>query len=1188
MIQELVELSAKSLIEAMLDPVMVLDSRGRIVAQNAACKKLLGYALRDILDKHLLDCGLASTYSLKELRSAKRRFSAAIKEDKGFVFEYEFLTKKSKSVHVLLSGSMLKDAKKRTTHIIALFRDITERKQTERRTEHVNKVLRTIRNINHLIVRETDRKRLIQGVCDILIEGRGFFNAWIALLDESNELLASAESGLGKEFLPIIEQLRRGELTACGTRSLTQSEVFVTEDPFSTCTDCPLAKTYASRGGLTVRLEHQGRLYGLMSSSVPTEFILDREEHGLFKEVAADIAFALYNLEVETKQKKAEIALEDQRQWLDGTLSSIGDAVIATDTEARVTFMNHVAENLTGWTAEEATGRDIHKIFHIINEQTREEAENPVDRVLKGGIIVGLANHTVLISRDGREIPIDDCGAPIRVIDDRILGVVLVFHDITQRRNAEKILRESEARLRSVFESRMVGTLYWNADGDITDANDAFLEMVGYSKDEILSGAIRWRDMTPPEYTEQDNRALEEIATKGVMTPIEKEYIRKDGRRIPILLGGASLPGPTLNGVAFVLDITDRKEAERALREERNKAQMYLDIAGVMIVSLDSNGTVTLVNRRSCETLGYDSKDIIGKDWFNTFIPQSLRKEVYRAFTSLMKGDIEPVEYFENPILTKDGEERIIAWHNIVVTDESGVITGTLSSGEDITERKEAEEQLRVSEEKHKRLFDTSQDGIAYTDLNGLFIDVNQGFLNIVGYDHEELLSKTFHDITPEKWASAEAEINKTQVRVRGYSEEYEKEYICKDGTVVPVSIRTWSVKDDKDRPLHTIALVRDITERKRAEEELRKHRDHLEGLVRERTVEVDNLQRYTRELVEVNLDPLTTFNQDGVILDVNEAIVRATGRARDKLIGTPFADYFTNSERAHNCVITVFETGEVRDYELVMKRQDGAEIVVVCNASVYKNQAGQVAGAFLAARDITERKNLEEQLIQEKRLAVLGQLGAGIGHELRNPLGAIKNAIFFLRMVIEEPEPEIRETLEILEKEMATSERIINSLLDYARPKPPTRSKVDLNEVVQEVLSDGTMPENIAVVTQLDKALPTIQADPHQLGQVFVNLTLNAIQAMPTGGQLTIKSKREGPDWVSVSIADTGVGISVEDMERLFEPLFTTKAKGIGLGLAISKTIVDGHEGTIEVESELGKGSVFFVRLPMRTKEME
>lgn len=487
-------------------------------------------------------------------------------------------------------------------------------------------------------------------------------------------------------------------------------------------------------------------------------------------------------------------------------------------------------------------------------------------------------------------------------------------------------------------------------------------------------------------------------------------------------------------------------------------------------------------------------------------------------------------------------------------------------------------------------LIEAMQDPVMVLDSRGLIAVQNAACRKLLGYALRDIVGKHLLDCvlastySLKELRSEKRNFNSAIKEDKGFVFEYQ--FAGKEGKSIHVLLSGSMLKDARKRTTHIIALLRDITARKKAEEELRKHRDHLEELVRERTVEVDNLQRYTRELIEVNLDPLTTFNRDGVILDVNEAIVRATGRARDELIGTPFVDYFTNSERAHNCVITVFETGEVRDYELVMKSQDKAEIVVVCNASVYRNQVGQVAGAFLAARDITERKGLETKLLQKERLAILGQLSAGVGHELRNPLGVINNAVFFLRMVFEEPEPEIRETLEILETEVATSDRIISNLLDYARSKPPTPSKMDINEAVQTALSSVKVPENITVVTQLDKALPTIQADPNQLGQVFMNLALNAIQAMPAGGQLTIKSKGEGPDWVSVSIADTGVGISVEDMEKLFEPLFTTKATGIGLGLAISKTIVDGHEGTIEVESELGKGSVFFVRLPTRTKE--
>jgi signal transduction histidine kinase len=162
------------------------------------------------------------------------------------------------------------------------------------------------------------------------------------------------------------------------------------------------------------------------------------------------------------------------------------------------------------------------------------------------------------------------------------------------------------------------------------------------------------------------------------------------------------------------------------------------------------------------------------------------------------------------------------------------------------------------------------------------------------------------------------------------------------------------------------------------------------------------------------------------------------------------------------------------------------------------------------------------------------------------------------------------------------TSEKIISSLLDFARTKPPTQRKVDINEVVQEALSRTVVPENVEVVSQLDEGVPIIQADPDQLGHIFGNIILNGIQAMSEGGRLVVRSEVSSSEWVAVSIADTGVGIPEENLGKLFEPLFTTKAKGVGLGLAVTKTLVEGHGGIIEVKSEEGVGSTFTVRLPM------
>lgn len=232
--------------------------------------------------------------------------------------------------------------------------------------------------------------------------------------------------------------------------------------------------------------------------------------------------------------------------------------------------------------------------------------------------------------------------------------------------------------------------------------------------------------------------------------------------------------------------------------------------------------------------------------------------------------------------------------------------------------------------------------------------------------------------------------------------------------------------------------------------------------------------------------------------------------------------------------------------------------------------------------REITESKKIQEKFVHQEKLAVLGQLAAGVGHELRNPLGAIKNASYFLNMALKKTEPDVQETLEFLEKEVAASEKIINSLIDFAHPKTPILRKININNIILDVLSHGAAPENIEVIKELNEDLPVILADPDHLKKVFANIILNAIQAMPGGGKLVVKSELESPKQAAVSIKDTGRGISKENLKRLFEPLFTTKAKGIGFGLGVAKALIEGHGGTLGVESEVGRGSTFTVRLPI------
>lgn len=242
----------------------------------------------------------------------------------------------------------------------------------------------------------------------------------------------------------------------------------------------------------------------------------------------------------------------------------------------------------------------------------------------------------------------------------------------------------------------------------------------------------------------------------------------------------------------------------------------------------------------------------------------------------------------------------------------------------------------------------------------------------------------------------------------------------------------------------------------------------------------------------------------------------------------------------------------------------------------------GEHFGRIWFYRDITEMKHMQEKLLRQEKLAVLGQLAGGVGHEMRNPLGAIKNSVYFLNMVLEKTDPEIKETLNILEKEVTTSERIITSLLDFARVKPPLKRRVNIKEIIAETLSRIEIPGNIAVKNNITGPAVNLMADPQQLEQVFGNIILNAVQAMPDGGQLIINSDTPTADRLLISVTDTGVGIPAANLQKIFTPLFTSKAKGIGLGMAISKSFVEGHGGSIEVQSEEGKGATFTIQLPV------
>ena len=274
------------------------------------------------------------------------------------------------------------------------------------------------------------------------------------------------------------------------------------------------------------------------------------------------------------------------------------------------------------------------------------------------------------------------------------------------------------------------------------------------------------------------------------------------------------------------------------------------------------------------------------------------------------------------------------------------------------------------------------------------------------------------------------------------------------------------------------------------------------------------------------------------------------------------------------------------QDY-LVKGQVDGASLARAIRYAIERKRAEEEIrqlNADLEQRVEARTRELQaaqEQLVQQERLAVLGQVAGSIGHELRNPLGVISNAVYFLKMTQPGASDKVIEYLNIIENETHTSVKLISELLDFTQTKFVEREPANLSDLVRQTLAHYPTPALVEVVLELPPDLPPVYANPQQIVQALGNLVVNACQAMPAGGRLTFSARQED-QMVAISIMDTGVGIPTENLKKLFEPLFTTKTKGIGLGLPVSRKLVEANGGRIEVQSEPGKGSTFTVYLPV------
>ncbi|MCW3986900.1 MAG: PAS domain S-box protein, partial [Candidatus Bathyarchaeota archaeon] len=462
---------------------------------------------------------------------------------------------------------------------------------------------------------------------------------------------------------------------------------------------------------------------------------------------------------------------------------------------------------------------------------------------------------------------------------------------------------------------------------------------------------------------------------------------------------------------------------------------------------------------------------------------------------------------------------------------------------------------IEDSEKRYRVLIETEKDLIYTLDDEGNIVFANPALETILFYRQEEVLGQKFVDFVYEEWRER-ALIDFHDLMEKG---EIVSETVLVDKKGFPHFMEYSSKIIKKDNlVVGSIGIARDITERKRIEDALKEHEERLSVLL------------------ENSPDIIMNIDEEGTIRYINRI---GPGFNDENAIGTKAFEYIKRDyhERFREALKRAFDLGQPGQFECVFLDNTWWETRLVPI-----KQTDEVISAMLICTNITERKNLQEKILQTEKLAAIGQLASSISHEIRNPLGVIKNSCYFLRMKSnDETDQKILKHLRIIDEEVNSANLIVSDLLDFARNTPPIYIKANIQILILSALANIVVPNNVQVITKFCE-FSQMFLDKEQIRRVFLNMIRNAVQAMPEGGKLEIQTNKL-VDSLQIVIKDGGVGISKENLLKLFTPFFSTKAKGVGLGLTICKQIVEGHGGKIVVKSEVGKGSSFTIVLPFK-----
>ena len=889
-----------------------------------------------------------------------------------------------------------------------------------------------------------------------------------------------------------------------------------------------------------------------------------RIERGMGKE-----RIILLAIEDITERKRLQEESEASEKHYRSAFETSADGLLLVDRfKGDILNSNPYAQVLLGYSKEEFLKNKLWEIGVVKDDKDFQEA---LSRLERDGVIY--YDNISVINKAGLVVNTEV------ILIDKVKFIQCNIRDNTERRRAEEALKKSEEKYRNIFEN--VQDVYYETlfDGTILEVSPSVeiiskghykrADLIGKSMYEFYAD-IKDRDML-----------VKAIQKRGSVSDFEVPLKNRDGSSIPCSISAKlsfDAKGQPDKIVGTMYDITERKRAEEALSESEDKFRYVFDYSVVGKSITLPNGKVH-VNKAFCEILGYSPEELQNKRWQDITYPDDI-EVTQREMNFLISGEKEWVR-FNKRYLQKNGSIVWIDVSSSLRRDKQGNPLYFVTTLVDINERKRADDELKKSEEKYRNIFENVQDVYYETLFDGTILEVSPSIeiMSEGQYKRADLIGRSIYELYPDvkdRDTILEAMKNKDDVS------DFEILLKNRDGSFIPCSISSKMIFNAEGQPKKIIGSLHNISERKRVEEALRESELRFRSLYENTTI---GLYRTT---------------PDGNILLANPALITMLGYTSFQKLAERNLEKedFELSSQRKEFLEKIEREGEVRGYDSKWIRQDGKVIFVLESARAIRDFQGKTLYYDGTVEDMTERRKMEEGLRQVQKLEGLGTLAGGIAHDFNNILGIILAFVTSIKRFKDDTK-KLDLAVDTIVKAVERGKTLVQQILTFARKTETSFGAVNVNDVVIEIMTMilETFPKTLTYSQNFDKAIPFINADRSQLYQVLLNLCVNARDAMPIGGVLTINTRMvsvarlrtQHPDatassYVCIEVIDTGEGMTEEIRKRIFEPFFTTKGigKGTGLGLSVVFGVVQTHKGFIDVTSKLGKGTTFRLYLPV------